>query len=363
MEMNQENNYSKKMFSAIGLGAILLMAFVLVQPVQVSAQGTLSNQDVIEMIEEQVGDLTPEEEEMINEQLDNMRNMGSGGTGATGVTSEAVSSFNGCVSELINPFLKFIGFNLQPEDAISQVTIRNGNIAKTIHAEKEIFHCFTEQGGVPLVVEMTVFAEIFENMNTMEVIRKQVEVVTCTKLLDTAQVIGCESQSVDTDFVPLRNCEDQAILVIIADVDEGQIIPFIKIPLEVLPNHPQEMNVVNKGKIVKAIESQKEIFLCDLDRPSSFEDLINGSTNDVVIPIGEGVLIFPVNEKKVETVIFTEIWEDLNLLPNDPVVKKNFESLRCVVTLIVDGDGDGEVDPWNREDRLVNVESCQFSSH
>ncbi|MGH9921505.1 MAG: hypothetical protein ACRD38_02000 [Nitrososphaerales archaeon] len=331
---------SKKMFSAISLGAILLMAFVLVQPIQVSAQSTMSNQEIIEMIEAQAGDLTLEEEDAINEYLNSLRSMGSnGGTEATSITAQGNPSFNGCISELTLPILAFLGFNLQPEDAVSMVTIKSGNIAKTIHAEKEIFHCFTEQGGVPLVVEMTVFAEIYENLNTMEIIRKQVEVVTCTKLLDTAKVIGCETDSVPTDVVPLTGCYDQAIVLIIGS--------FLPITLDLLPNHPQEMNAVNKGKIVKTIESQKEIFLCNLD-----------VDNDKDF----GSVIFPTNEKKVETVIFTEIWEDLNLLPGDPVVKKTFESLTCVVSLLVDGDGDGSVDFDNPADMLVNVESCQFSS-
>ncbi len=343
MEMNQESNASERIkYSSIVLGAILLMAFIFVQPMQVSAQA-MSNQDIITMIEEQAGDLTPEEEDAVNDYLDNLRSiMGSnGGTEGASITAQGNPSFNGCVSEHISPILAFLGFNLQPEDAVSMVTIKSGNIAKTIHAEKEIFHCFTEQGNVPLVVEMTIFAEIFENLNTMEIIRKQVEVVTCTKLLDTAKVIGCETDSVPTNVVPLTGCYDQATIIILGGPDG------LRITLDLLPNHPQEMNIVNKGKIVKAIESQKEIFLCDLILEN----------NEFI-----GPLMFPVNEKKVETVIFTEVWEDLNLLPNDPVVKKTFESLTCVVSLVVDGDGDGVVDPFNDEDRLVSVESCVFAS-
>lgn len=345
MEMNHENGVSEKAkYSAIGLGTILLMAFIFVQPVQVSAQSqAMSNEDIINMIEEQAGDLTPEEEDAVNEYLNNLRSMmgSSGGTEGASITAQGNPSFNGCISEHISPILAFLGFNLQPEDAVSMVTIKSGNIAKTIHAEKEIFHCFTEQGGVPLVVEMTIFAEIFENLNTMEIIRKQVEVVTCTKLLDTAKVIGCETDSVPINTIPLTGCYDQATVLILGGPDG------LRITLDLLPNHPQEMNVVSKGKIVKVIESQKEIFLCDLILE-----------NNTFI----GPLMFPANEKKVETVIFTEIWEDLNLLPNDPVVKKTFESLTCVVSLAVDGDGDGDVDPFDEEDRLVSVESCQFSS-
>jgi hypothetical protein len=135
---------------------------------------------------------------------------------------------------------------------------------------------------------------------------------------------------------------------------------------EVFPTHPQEMNTVNKGSTVKTIETQKEIFLCNLDAVTNLDDL--GSGNDIVITCFQislseaACIIIPVNEKKVEVLTVTEIWENLGLLPGNPITKTTFESSRCVVTLIVDGDGDGEADPFDRDDRLVNAESCRFST-
>ena len=186
----------------------------------------------------------------------------------------------------------------QPDDPISMNSVRSGDKVKTIHAEKQIFDCSLEQGDIPVIVDVTIFAEIYEDMSTQSVIHKQVEVVTCTKHEETATVIRCKSTIASEDpQIPVQNCNEEPI------------------------NHPQEMNTVNKGNIVKTIESQKEVFLCNL---------------------GSGVL------KKVDLVVFTEIWEDLTKLnqiaPQDPVIKTTFESLRCVVLA-----------------GTATVESCQFS--
>jgi hypothetical protein len=84
---------------------------------------------------------------------------------------------------------------------------------------------------------------------------------------------------------------------------------------------PQEMNTVIKGSVVKTIEAQKEIFLCDLDNDSR-------------------------HEKKVDLVLFTDIWENLNRLPGNTVVQESSLSFRCVV---------------NTDE--AEVESCTFQPH
>lgn len=84
---------------------------------------------------------------------------------------------------------------------------------------------------------------------------------------------------------------------------------------EFLVRRPQEMNTMNKGNIVKTIESQKEIFLCN---------------------IGAGIF------KNVDIVLLTEIWENLNNLSN-PIIKIAFEAVRCVLNIGV-----------------AEVETCRF---
>ncbi len=184
----------------------------------------------------------------------------------------------------------------QPEDPISMNTIRSKAIAKTIHAEKQIFSCFLEQGDIPVIVDVTIIAEIYEDMNTQSIIKKDAFAITCVKLPTQAALIECKSSIPADDIVPVRNCDERPI------------------------GHPQEMNTVNKGSIVKTIESQKEVFECNLDNKGVFD-------------------------KKVDQVSFTEIWENLGKLPDNPIIKHTFLSFRCVVNL-----------------DSAEVESCRFSN-
>ena len=179
-------------------------------------------------------------------------------------------------------------------DPISMNTVRAKDIAKTIHVEKEIFECLLIQGDLPVIVDLTTIAEIYENMTSKSIIRKQAEVVTCIKDPKQADVIGCSMTIPSTNAVPVGSkC------VAINDFA-----------------NPQEMNTVNKGKIVKTIEAQKEVFYCWVGNV----------------------------EKKVDVVIFKEIWEDVSKLPNDPVISESFEKFRCVVKI-----------------DTASVESCVFS--
>lgn len=182
----------------------------------------------------------------------------------------------------------------QPEDPISMTTTvssANGNnkIAKTVHAEKQVFDCFLEQGNVPVIADVTIVAEIFEDMTTKKVIHKQVEVVTCVKRTD-GKILGCRIDIPSSNVVVVNHCSEEDVL------------------------HPQEMNTVtrNGNGIVKTIEAQKEVFTCTL------------ATTD------------PTDDKKVDIVIFTEIWEDLKNIthtPPDPTVLKTFLSMRCVIKI------------------------------
>ncbi|MFY3739947.1 MAG: hypothetical protein HMLIMOIP_000372 [Candidatus Nitrosomirales archaeon] len=375
----------KRQYWGTGLAALLTLAFVLVQPTQVTAQyESLSDDDVIAMIEEHTGDLSPEDEQKIRDQLEHLREQGSNKaqTSVSNVTVEGIPEYDTCSSLYINLFFALVfGISNIPEDGISMTTVRNGNIIKTTHAEKEVFSCATAQGGLPITVDITVFGEVYENISTKSIINKNALVVTCVKeggglVLDgedddvddedglvgrpgSGQVLGCQSAPIPTGPVPVRNCIEAAspIITIVSDIT-GDIIAEINIPLPV--DHPQEMNTVNKGNIVKTIEAQKEIFICNLD-------FLTEGTNDFVIDVGSVLIVFPGYEKKVDIVTFTEIWEDLSLLPANPVVKKEFLVFRCVVGMIVDDDGDGTrlgSAPFDLdlEDFVASVESCQFSA-
>jgi hypothetical protein len=215
----------------------------------------------------------------------------------------------------------------QPEDPISMNTVRSGNIVKTIHAEKEIFFCFLDQGHLPVTVDVTTYIEIYENIADREVIETNAIATTCLKdgflpagdddtdddeseFGSTATVIDCESYNIPTTPVPVgSNCEEIGMKYI---------------------THPQEMNTVNKGSIAKTVEAQKEVFECVLETAI----------------------------KKVEVILFTDIYEDIAA---QEVVEVQFHSVRCVV-LLSDSIEVADVDDDIEDRRDATVETCQFST-
>jgi hypothetical protein len=223
---------------------------------------------------------------------------------AYAVGQEQLPSYDNCRSPEIR------------EDPISMNTVRSGNIVKTIHAEKEIFasSCHLEQGGLPVIVDLTTYIELYQNINDREVIKATALVVTCIKDIFTATVIDCESSVPPSTPVPVGS-----------DCYENRNI-----------THPQEMNTVNKGSIAKTIEAQKEIFICELG--------VDACSLDVEIMCPETGVV-----KKVEVILFTDIYEDLS---TQTVEEVQFHSMRCVILVTDFGDDlpDG------------TVETCQFST-
>src|SRR5574341_1406972 len=233
MEMNQTNRLNKPKFLAVSTAALLMTAFVLVQPAMQTAY-------------------------------------------AVGI--EGLPAYDNCTLRTDNG-------EAFPDDGISMNTVKNGNTVKTIHAEKEIYDCFLEQGNLPVLVDLTTYLEVYENITSQEVIETNDIATTCLKDEFTATVIYCESYDVSTSPVFVGSeCSE--------------------LDLE----FPQEMNTVTKGKIAKTVESQKEVFLCT--------------------PGGD--------QKKVDIVLFTDVYEDLNTQTTTSV---QFLSARCVV-LEPDVDGD-----------------------
>jgi len=69
----------------------------------------------------------------------------------------------------------------QPADPTSMNTVRNGNIIKTIHAEKYVFDCERDPGNKPTILDLTIIAEIYEDVKTRSVLSKNAFSVTCVK--------------------------------------------------------------------------------------------------------------------------------------------------------------------------------------
>ena len=210
------------------------------------------------------------------------------------VSEEGIPAFDNCDLSTTNI----------PEDPISQNTIKKGDIVKTIHAEKEIFDCFLLQGtNFAVIVDVTTYIELYVNITEKEVISTNVVVTSCVKDGNTADVYGCEAYTPSEDTIPVSACDEQDIL------------------------HPQEMGTVNKGANAVTIESQKEIFLCDFN------------------PTGEGTIL-----KKVDLVLFTEIYENLN---SQTIQDIQTHAMKCTVLVF-----DGNLANTRRD---ATVESCVFS--
>ncbi len=211
------------------------------------------------------------------------------------------------------------------EDPISMDTVRSGKIVKTIHAEKEIFECFVIQGNIPVIVDVTTFIEIFEDITTRQVTGTKVLVTTCLKQNGTASVLDCASSEPGTTAIPLTNCAEDTHIT-----------------------HPMEMNTVVKANsnIAKTVESQKEVFLCDLDG-----DSLKKPCSPTAPRADDPTCFDP--DKKVDVVLFTEIYENM---VTRTIIDTQFYSMRCVV-LITDNT---LVSAGGKQDAAV--ESCAFSS-
>jgi hypothetical protein len=228
--------------SSIILGAVLVMGFVLVQPTMNRAY-------------------------------------------AVGI--EGLPAYDGCLDTFF------------PEDPTSMNTVRNKDIVKTVDAEKIIVWCRLNQGDLPVIVDVTIYLEVYENITSQEVIATNAFSTTCMKEPGFAEsggatVIDCESKGISASPVFVgSNC--------------SEIPPLV--------THPQEMNTVTKGKISKTIEAQKEVFFCGF--------------------------------KFVHIVLFTEIYEDLTTHETTSV---QFLSARCVMLIRDFGDL-----------QEADVESCIFT--
>jgi len=186
----------------------------------------------------------------------------------------------------------------QPDDPIDMNTVigwkGTTEYAKTIHREKQIFSCEDlNDPNTVYIVEVAIFAEIFEDMDSKIIKRKQAEVITCVKDQD-GFVRECQKRQPTTQSINVSNCEPQFVA------------------------NPEEMNTVvdpdSTDSIIKTIDAQKEVFLCDFN-------------------------------KKVDVIIFTDLWEDLRKLPANPVFKREVVSLRCTISTL-----------------LAIVESCIYSN-
>lgn len=252
-----ETNEAK--YSALSLGVVLVAAFVLVQPAMMSAYAVTA---------EDLGYDDCDENEI---------------NGGTARSSPAELEMN---------------------------SVRSGNLVKTIHVEKQKLECNLNQGDLRVAVDVDIYLEVWENINTREIVQTSALVITCVRDADTAATIGCISYTPSTSPVFVgSDCNEETNIF---DDDE----------------HPMEMNTVRKNNIIKTIETQKLVFSCGLDGDDTW--------------------------KKVDLTSFTEIFEDSD---TKEVIDVQTYDFRCVVLVTNDNDNS------DSEDEVQDgiVESCKFT--
>jgi hypothetical protein len=170
-----------------------------------------------------------------------------------------------------------------PTDPIDMNTVTFKEFVKTIHIEKEIFQCVTNNGA-PVIAVVSLFTELFENMRTLSTVNKTVETVTCIKGYN-GTISYCDSKQIPiTDEYPIRaNCDPESLRTL-----------DIMSPIEM-------ETIVDSEGISKTIEAEKEVFQCDFreNTPTRLLDVI----------------------------LFTEIFEDVT---TGQIIKTNVESISCL---------------------------------
>jgi len=249
METTEGKIRKQPKYWAITAAAIMLTAFVLVQPMQNSQADVVST-------------VNPDEIYKCKVRVKDFRYGDSGG---------------------ITPGIR-VDSGRDLEDGIVMNTVKANGIAKTIHAEKQIYDCEIRQGNIPVIVDVTIIGEIFEDLNTKKILEQHAEVITCIKTEFNGELVNCYT-TIPEGSVVLSGCVEQDL------------------------RHPMEMNTVNKGATVKTVKAEKEIFLCDLDPTTQVND---GPS------------------KKVDLVIFVDIWENAT---TQEVTKREVFSFKCVAII------------------------------
>jgi len=230
-------------YLTIALSISIVTAFVLLQPTQVHTVPPPSQ--------------TPD----VNSEIDHW------GLDSIGSNLNQIAQINNCS---LDP-------ELQAPEPIDMNTVNVKGTAKTIHIEKEVFSCLI--GAKQVVVDVSIFTELIENIRTQNTATMKFEVVTCVKY--DRGILGCK-----TEVPPLLPTEMDNMVC------------------EPIPSTlPLEMNTVVDGRIVKTIEAEKEVFECDFD-------------NDVPTTI-------------LDVTIFTEIFEEVKSRSHEVIAKK-FDAAICV---------------------------------
>jgi hypothetical protein len=196
------------------------------------------------------------------------------------------------------------------EDSIDMNTVvivkGTTEYAKTIHREKQLFLCDDlNDPTIPFIVEVALFIEIIQNMDTRTVAKRHVEVIACVKGDDPFFVHG------NGMVGAVRECQRQ-FPTVFQNPDISKLITATGCDSQdAFGSHPLEMNtVVDPDSPANAltVDAEKEVFTCTNGQPEL--------------------------RKKIDLIIFNSLWEDPNRLPSGiPVVKRFSEAVQCLISI------------------------------
>jgi hypothetical protein len=189
------------------------------------------------------------------------------------------------------PTLGQCQLSTQPLNAIDMNTVSFKSQVNTVHVEKEFFNCMSLTSQQQVIVMVSIYSQLFENLNT-HTITKSNTVETCVKQLNGI-VLGCQMLTPSTKLPTITTCTTQPL------------------------GFPVRMNTVvaagptPNSNVAETVEAEKEVFSCN---PS----LTGGSPTTIE-----------------DVVIFTKILQDMN---TGHILSTNFVVVTCaktIATLIV----------------------------
>jgi hypothetical protein len=139
----------------------------------------------------------------------------------------------------------------QPDEPLEMNTAVEGDLAKTVVQEKEVYVC-EDQSGIPFrTVDLETFLEIVERAgaNATSVVERRAEVAECSKRFASAGgTVNCGGKTLSLGApvtAPLSNCQPAATQL----------------------GDPVEMNTVaftspSGTRLIKTIKVEKEVFSC-----------------------------------------------------------------------------------------------------
>jgi hypothetical protein len=215
-KLHTKDMFGTRKYWAVGIAVSLVVAFILLQPLQIWTEETGA-----------VSSIPPDIE-------------------SEDIVTSSIPTVDNCVLQ----------FGLQPDDPVDMNTMISGTTIKTIHAEKEVFTC-QQASGAPVIFDVTISTKIFEDLKEQRTVKRSFEVITCAKNVD-GTVMGCQTTVPSTTLPLARNC-----------------LPYSLTHEQFLIEMNSVVGIGALSNMAKTVDAEKEIFRCELSQgvPAKIKDV------------------------------------------------------------------------------------------